>query len=191
VRDRVRAELGLAPGTTAVLYAPTWRDDRNVPGGGFEQQAGFDAARLRAALPGSVVVLARMHKNVARRPEYDAPGFVIDVSEHPSVAELYLAADVLVSDYSSVVFDFAVTRKPIVLFPYDLEHYEQTVRGLYFDYADWAPGPVVRSTEELAEALLAASAPGASTGPSYDAFVERFCPWDDGRAAARVWQAVL
>jgi len=189
IRRTVRTRLGLRDGTAAVLYAPTWRDDRNLPGGGFSQPAGIDVHRLRAGLPEETVLLTRMHRNVAQGPAYDAPGFVVDVSAYPSVAELYLAADVLVSDYSSVVYDFAVTGKPIVLFAYDLEHYVRAVRGLYFDYGSWAPGPVVETTDELACALT--GPPATRLDDRYAAFVARFCPWDDGHASARVWEAVL
>jgi CDP-glycerol glycerophosphotransferase len=133
-----------------------------------------------------------MHRNVARSPSYDAPGFVRDVSSHPLVEELYLAADVLVSDYSSVVYDFAVTGKPIVLFAYDLDHYARSVRGLYFDYADWAPGPVVETTSELARVLVdVMRRPATVSDGAYAAFVTKFCPWDDGHASSRVWDALL
>ncbi|MFL6135477.1 MAG: CDP-glycerol glycerophosphotransferase family protein, partial [Nocardioidaceae bacterium] len=192
VRQRVRARLGITPGTTAVLYAPTWRDDRNVAGGGFSQDRGIDAERLRNDLPEATVLLTRMHRNVSRPPSFDAPGFVQDVSAYPSVSELYLAADVLVSDYSSVIYDFAVTGKPIVLFPYDLEHYERSVRGLYFEYGSWAPGPVVETSRELARALTeVCRRPNAEPDEAYAAFVDRFCPWEDGHASTRVWEAVL
>lgn len=191
LRGRVRARLGISDGVTAVLYAPTWRDDQNLESGGFGQEPGIDGARLQRLLPEGTVLLTRMHPNVVRRPSYDAPGFALDVSAHPSVAELYLAADVLVSDYSSVVYDFAVTGKPIVLFPYDLERYEKTVRGLYFDYPSWAPGPVVETTPDLARALLEVTATSWQPSASYAAFVAKFCPWEDGHASARVWKAVL
>jgi CDP-glycerol glycerophosphotransferase len=192
VRRRVRDQLGIPDGTTAVLYAPTWRDDRNVAGGGFSQERGIDAHELRDALPDATVLLTRMHRNVSDPPSYDAPGFVRDVSAHPSVEELYLAADVLVSDYSSAIYDFAVTGKPIVLFAYDLEHYERSVRGLYFDYAAWAPGPVVETTGELARALLEVlRQPTALPDAAYTRFVAKFCPWDDGHASSRVWDALL
>jgi CDP-glycerol glycerophosphotransferase len=191
IRRAARARLGLREGTAAVLYAPTWRDDRNLPGGGFSQPAGIDVHRLRAGLPEDTVLLTRMHRNVARGPAYDSPGFAVDVSTYPSVAELYLAADVLVSDYSSVIYDFAVTGKPIVLFPYDLVHYVRAVRGLYFDYGSWAPGPIVETSGELARELTGLLTGTTSVGERYAAFVARFCPWEDGGASSRVWQAVL
>jgi CDP-glycerol glycerophosphotransferase len=169
-----------------VLYAPTWRDDQNLPGGGFGQDPGIDAPLLQRLLPEATRLLTRMHRNVSRRPEYDAPGFAVDVSGQDQIAELYLAADVLVSDYSSAVYDFAVTGKPIVLLAPDLDHYERSVRGFYFDYASWAPGPVVETTRELAAVL--SDLPGSVA--RYPDFVARFCPLDDGHASARVWDAL-
>ncbi len=111
---------------------------------------------------------------------------MLDVSGHPDIAELYLAADVLVSDYSSAVYDFAVTGKPILLFAPDLDRYRDTVRGMYFDYEEWAPGPVSTTQEELAAGLADLDAVEQTWGERYGAFVQKFCPHEDGRAGQRV-----
>jgi CDP-glycerol glycerophosphotransferase len=132
-------------------------------------------------------VLMRMHSVVSTRRSEDASGRVLDVSDYPDIAELYLAADVLVSDYSSAIYDFAVTGKPIVLFAYDLEHYRDGIRGMYLDYEEWAPGPIVTTLEELAATVTAVTLPGAAArGERYDQFVDRFCPVEDGGATDRV-----
>lgn len=189
VRARVRESLGLPPDAFAVLYAPTWRDDDKDGSGRFQQSVLPDAAALEAALPEGSRLLLRTHKNVTVPVTGEVTPFVLDVSGHPDVAELYLAADVLVSDYSSAVFDFAVTRKPIVLFAPDLDRYRDDVRGLYFDYEDWAPGPVTRTGDELAHELaaVAALADRSRRGVArYEEFLERFCPFEDGRATERV-----
>jgi CDP-glycerol glycerophosphotransferase len=137
--------------------------------------------------------LLRTHTNVTSQVAASSSPFVVDVSAHPDVAELYLAADALVSDYSSAVFDFAVTRKPIVLFAPDLDRYRDDVRGLYFDYEKWAPGPVTRTSAELAEALAAVAAlPDRDQRdvPRYADFLARFCPHEDGRAGERVVERI-
>jgi len=108
---------------------------------------------------------------------------VRDVSFHPQVSDLYLAADVLVTDYSSTMFDFAVTGKPMVFFTYDLDHYRDRLRGFYFDFVPDAPGPVVQTTEELIDALRD---PGPPVAGRYEAFRERFCSLEDGHATDRV-----
>ena len=160
IRERVRRDLGLEESATAVLYAPTWRDDVQRPDGTFGDPGGLDVDGFTAATGEDTVVLMRMHSVVSTRRSEDATGRVLDVSDHPDIAELYLAADVLVSDYSSAIYDFAVTGKPIVLFAYDLEHYRDGIRGMYLDYEEWAPGPIVTTVDELAATVTAVTLPG-------------------------------
>ena len=117
--------------------------------------------------------------------------FVRDVSLHPEINELYLAADVLITDYSSAMFDFAVTRKPMLFYTYDLEHYRDKLRGLYFDLEGEAPGPLCRTTEQLAEALNDLPATVERYRGAYDAFLERFCYLEDGHAAERAVDRIL
>jgi CDP-glycerol glycerophosphotransferase len=113
------------------------------------------------------------------------PG-IRNVSLHPEISDLYLAADVLVTDYSSCMFDFAVTGKPIVLFAYDLAHYRDNLRGFYFDLLEIAPGPVLETSRQVADALADLESVQADHGEAYAAFQDRFCHLDDGSATARV-----
>ncbi len=189
IRRRVRAQLGLAEHTTAVLYAPTWRDDSRGPDGLVVQPNWLDLERLQQGLP-DTVLLARLHPNV-RSGAAHRPGFTLDVGSHPDINELYLAADVLVSDYSSAIYDFAVTGKPIVLFAPDLEHYRGDVRPFYFDYEEWAPGPVTATTDELLAALADLGATRRDAAERYRRFRETFCPLDDGYASERVVAAAF
>jgi CDP-glycerol glycerophosphotransferase len=117
------------------------------------------------------------------------------VTYYPDVSELFLAADVMVTDYSSSMFDFAVTGKPLVFFTYDLDRFRDQVRGFYFDLEEYAPGPVVRSQEDLADALLDLPASQSRHADRYRRFRRRFCHLDDGHAGQRVldrlWGAEL
>jgi CDP-glycerol glycerophosphotransferase len=114
-----------------------------------------------------------------------------DVSGHPDIRDLYLAADVLITDYSSSMFDFAVTGKPIVFFVYDLAAYRDQIRGFYFELADEAPGPLCSTNDELLSALRSLGEVTASYADRYRAFREKFCPFDDGHAARRVVERVF
>lgn len=193
IGTRVRKALGVAANARVVLYAPTWRDDARDDAG-FKDPGRLELHTFLAGTPEDTLLLVRMHKVVATRVPRHHTGRVIDVSEHPEISELYLASDLLVSDYSSAVYDFAVTGKPIVLFAYDLEHYRTGLRHLYFDYETWAPGPIVDNTTELAAVVSALltdpSAPGEFTD-SYQRFIERFCPFEDGGASDRVIDSVF
>jgi len=181
---RVRARLGLAADARVVLYAPTFRDHVIDRRGRPRLDLHLDVARLRDALGPGTVLLFRKHHLVLDPVPVTADGFVRDVTGWPDAAELLAAADVLVSDYSSLVGDFAAAGRPVVLFAYDLETYRDEVRGLYVDLEAEGPGPVVRSTDDVAEAVRAA---GAQDGWAQRraAFAERYGPPVDGGAAAR------
>jgi CDP-glycerol glycerophosphotransferase len=184
VRARVRHELGISDDMQAVLYAPTWRDDPVF-------QTELDLEALTRRLGDDHVVLLRAHSVVAPTVSVsDLPG-LRNVSDRDEVGELLLAADILVTDYSSVMFDFAATRKPMVFFTYDLEHYRDDLRGFYFDFAAEAPGPLVGTTDELAGALGDLDAIRRRYAAAYERFHERFCHREDGKAAARVVDRVF
>ena len=111
---------------------------------------------------------------------------MIDVSDRPEPAELYLAADVLVTDYSSAMFDFGVTGKPMLFFTYDLDHYRDDLRGFYVDLAEVAPGPLLRTSDELVAAIAGIDEVIADHAGSYARFRETFCALEDGHATERV-----
>ncbi|SDH50662.1 CDP-glycerol glycerophosphotransferase [Sinosporangium album] len=183
---RTRRRLGVPEGGRVVLYAPTWRDDRYVAAGKCLFDLELDLARLHAVLGDGVTVLVRAHYLVTQRRRQALPPSAIDVSRFPDIADLHLASDVLVTDYSSAMFDFANTRRPIVFFTYDLERYRDEVRGFYFDLEECAPGPVVRTSDEVIDVLRDLDAVAGRYGDAYTAFRERFCPHDDGGASGRV-----
>jgi CDP-glycerol glycerophosphotransferase len=186
LRAAVRSSLGIEDGRTAVLYTPTWRDDVVFGEGGKAFALGLDVEAFAEALGDDHVLLLRLHYMLTGRLAAVGHPAVRDVSFHPDVAELYLAADAMVTDYSSTMFDFAVTGKPMVFFAYDLADYADRQRGFYFDLAPEAPGPLVETTEELIAALRDLPAGAAAFAERYDRFRERFCHLDDGHAAERV-----
>jgi CDP-glycerol glycerophosphotransferase len=186
VRDRVRQQYGVSPDTLLVLYAPTFRDDAPQ-----SSRLPLDLDLVRAALGERVHVLVRLHHRVQGALREPQSAGWSSASEHGDIRELYAACDVLVTDYSSVMFDFAVTRKPMVFFAYDLEHYRANLRGFYFDLLEQAPGPVCRSAEEVVAALADVGGAAARHAAAYASFVETYCPWDDGRASMRVVDRLL
>ena len=188
VRSRVRRSLGISDETTAVLYAPTWRDNELFAEG--TPEIALDIARWVEELGGDHVLLPRLHYMMTdRMAPLDGPA-VRDVSFHPDVHELYLAADVLVTDYSSVMFDFAVTGKPMIFFSYDLERYRDSVRGFYFDLEPLAPGPVVRTSDDVIAALQHLPEVRATYAERYAEFRQTFCHLEDGHAGDRLmWLA--
>jgi len=176
----VRARLGLTDDVTIVLYAPTWRDDRP------DHVDHLDVARFAERLGPGYVTLIRGHsRTLLPGEDVSAPG-VLDVTGYPDVSELFLVADLLVTDYSSVMFDFSVTGKPIFFFTPDLEAYRDQLRGFYFDLLPVAPGPVSNTMDELLAQVTERDAVGVEYADRYRAWRERFNPRDDGSAGDRV-----
>ena len=147
----------------------------------------LDPAEVVAAMP-DVVVLIHGHYNASRQPDAftDQPR-IVDVTRYPDIADLYLAADSLVTDYSSVMFDFALTDKPMVLLTPDLDQYRDVERGFYFDIESEPPGPMVDTTDGVLASLVD---PDRYAG-ARARFRERFCPFDDGNASARACDHLL
>ncbi|QXJ22042.1 bifunctional glycosyltransferase family 2 protein/CDP-glycerol:glycerophosphate glycerophosphotransferase [Actinomadura graeca] len=185
VAKDVRARLGIPEGKKVVLYAPTWRDDQYYSKGRYKFDMRLDLDRARDALGDDHVLLVRLHTNVVDGITEDDAGFVRDVSLYPDITELYLIADMMISDYSSVMFDYANTGRPMLFFTYDLADYRDRLRGFYFDFEAEAPGPLVETSDALIEAIRDVGAATAGHRDRYEEFVHRFCPLDDGNAAAR------
>ena len=118
-------------------------------------------------------------------------GFALDVSRYPEVSELFLASDVLVTDYSSVMFDFALTGRPMIFFTYDLDEYRDELRGFYFDLQAEAPGPLLATSDGVLAAIADLDTTGSDQAAAYQAFVTKYCPLDDGKAAARVCERLF
>ncbi|MGW0672815.1 bifunctional glycosyltransferase/CDP-glycerol:glycerophosphate glycerophosphotransferase [Streptomyces sp. NPDC002746] len=185
--SRARGELGLADGSTAFLYAPTHRE--------YEKSFAprLDLPRLAEELGPDVTLLVRGHyfyKPTGRLADLQASGRIIDVSAHGNVEQLYLAADALITDYSSAMFDYANLDRPIVIYADDWDTY-RAVRGTYFDLMAEPPGAVATSQAQLASVLGSREWRSEASAGLRKAFRERFCDYDDGRAAERVVRRVF
>ncbi|MDI3389410.1 bifunctional glycosyltransferase family 2 protein/CDP-glycerol:glycerophosphate glycerophosphotransferase [Streptomyces sp. B-S-A8] len=181
---RLRDGLGIPPGNVAILYAPTSRDHRRAP------HRPLDLDRVLRVLGPRFTVLTRAH------PVYDQPlssgehARLVDVSDHPSVESLCLASDALLTDYSSLMCDYANLDRPIVLYADDLDVYEAT-RGTYLDLRSCAPGAVAQDEDELIDIFATGHWRGSRSAQLRAAFRARFCGLDDGRAAERVVRHVF
>ncbi|WP_431728423.1 bifunctional glycosyltransferase/CDP-glycerol:glycerophosphate glycerophosphotransferase [Verrucosispora sp. TAA-831] len=184
---RLRAELGVGLGERVVLYAPTHRE--HLPG----YRPPFDPERFLDALGPSGLLLMRSHYFHDRERRTSGPSSrtrVLDVSDHPRVEDLYLAADVLVTDYSSAMFDYAVLDRPIVVYAPDWDAYRLT-RGVYLDVTAEAPGAVARTFPDLLDVFRSGALETPEADGARAAFRERFCALEDGHAAERVARRVF
>jgi len=188
---RVRARLGLTDDPRrVVLYAPTFRDDAR-DGVHWRHDLALDLALLRERVGRDVVLLVRFHQLVRDQlpAEWFDSDFVVDASRYPDVQELLMASDVLVTDYSSLFFDYAATARPIVFFAYDLDRYRDELRGFYLDYESQVPGPIVTTNEQLADVLADLGTVWAPYADRMAEFRRTYGPLDDGGASDRVLDA--
>ncbi|NAS27194.1 glycosyl transferase [Herbidospora sp. NEAU-GS84] len=176
----IRRRLGIPEGKRVVLYAPTFRDwDRR------NAAVKLDLADAQRALGDDHVVLVRGHMMQAFPHVQSLGGFAIDVTTYPDMADLLVIADVLVTDYSSSMFDFVATGRPIVLFTPDIDKYK-TNRGLYLDLEAQRPGPRLASSAEVVEVLRTIDSVSVRLADRYAAFARTYAPHDSGKATARL-----
>ncbi|MFD9305614.1 CDP-glycerol glycerophosphotransferase family protein [Streptomyces sp. NPDC060048] len=180
----LRERLGIPPGSTAILYAPTHRDYRR------SRPEHLDFERILRDLGPRYTILNRTHLTYAGSPSPDPHPRLLDVSAHPSVEELCLASDALVTDYSSLMFDYASLDRPIVIHADDWEAYE-AARGTYFDLRSFPPGAIARTEDELVDIFATGHWQGSRSAQLRSSFRARFCAYDDGHAAERVVRRVF
>ncbi|MFI2374024.1 CDP-glycerol glycerophosphotransferase family protein [Streptomyces sp. NPDC018964] len=191
-RRVVRERLGVPDGDTVVLYAPTRRDYRRD---GLVER--LDLARFAACLGEGRTLVVRLHPSLAAGParglglsELHRRGVLVDATDEPETQDVLLAADVLVTDYSSIMFDYALLDRPIVVYADDWDAYRAS-RGAYLDITAEAPGHVARSPWELAWLFDSGAWKDEEAARLRSAFRKRFCEFDDGRAAERVVRTLM
>lgn len=171
-----------------VLYAPTFRDqEKDRP------KLALDTTYLSDNLPEDYVILLRLHPFVVEAITQDDFGKnskgarVISMSSYPDVNTLLLVSDYLITDYSSVMFEYCLREKPIIFYAYDLEQFSDHGRGFYRNYEAYVPGPVVKSTGEILELF---------NKQEFDlerihAFVQSNYRYLDGKSAERLYQNIF
>lgn len=148
--NKVKTSLNIPSTKKIILYAPTFRDDEQ---GKFYLKLSKD--KIVNALGSDYLLLVRLHSNIKHlvNGSFDNEN-IMNVTEYDDIQELMLISDILITDYSSVFFDFAITEKPMLFYPYDIDKYKNTLRGFYFDYQSTVPGKVVYDEDSLIEAIL-------------------------------------
>lgn len=191
--EELKKKNGLPVDKKIILYAPTWRDDQFYSQGRYKLDLQLDLNLLQQKLSSDYIIVLRMHYLVAEQFDL-APykGFVYDFSHHVDINELYVLSDVLITDYSSVFFDYANLKRPIIFYTYDIDLYRDKLRGFYFDLEKEAPGPVVSTTEGVLEEIMKFTRDGLGEfEKKYDTFYNNYCYLEDGLASKRVVEKVF
>lgn len=166
-----------------ILYAPTFRGN----GAAARMPELLDIEMLYEGLSEEYIILFKSHPAVREKAEIPEKyrDFFVDVSDTFAIEDLICRADVCITDYSSLIFEFSLFGRPMVFYAYDYEEYV-TERGFYYAYEEFVPGPVCRNTEEVVAALknMDQQEPGR-----VEAFRNRFMDGCDGRATERIMNA--
>lgn len=145
----IKRKLKIPEDKKVILYAPTFRDNKYSASAGFELANYIDFSLAKKELGEDYVILFRAHYFISQRLDVSAyEGFVYDVSQVEDINTLYVISDILVTDYSSVFFDYANLKRPMVFFMADYSEYRNNLRDFYIDI-EQLPGPVVRRQEDL------------------------------------------
>lgn len=175
-----------------ILYAPTWRDDEYYGKGKYKFKLKLDLEMMKKELGDDYVILLRTHHYIA--DSLDVTGvedFAINLSKYDDITEIYLISDICITDYSSVFFDFANLKRPMLFYTYDIDKYRDVLRGFYIDMEKELPGPLVYSTNEVIEQIKNIDEMTQKYAQRYEEFYQRFCSIDDGQASKRACEAVF
>ncbi|MBP1915469.1 CDP-glycerol glycerophosphotransferase [Lederbergia galactosidilyticus] len=188
----IKKKIGIPLNKKVILYAPTWRDNQFFSKGKYKFDLHLDLEKMKERLGDQYILILRLHYLVSESLDLSGmEGFVIDLSNHEDIRELYIFSDMLVTDYSSVFFDYANLNRPMLFYVYDLEEYRDKLRGFYFDFEKEAPGPLVKSTNELLEEIELIEKNGYTLSEKTKEFNQKFCSLEDGQASKRVINAIL
>ncbi len=183
--EEMRKTLGLPAGKKVILYAPTWRDMERC-------DMMLDLELLRRELSDEYVLLIRNHYFVAEFYQIPEDGkFIFNAEKVDKIEDLFPVTDVLITDYSSVMFDFALTEKPMIFYTYDLEEYTRETRGAYFDIATEAPGTLAMTTEEVAEAVKRIEDHYKVNGSRIKGFRDKYLTYEAPGSAEKVYEEVF
>jgi CDP-glycerol glycerophosphotransferase len=173
-----------------ILYAPTYRDNQHSTEIGYTYKTQIDFDKLQKELSDEYIILFRAHWLVAQSFNFDKyKDFIIDVSDYDDINHLYVISDMLITDYSSVFFDYANLKRPIVFYMYDLEDYRDNIRGFYLNLEE-LPGKIVKKEKELIEEIKFVNSK-FEYDDKYKKFNKKFNYLDDGQSSKRVIEKII
>lgn len=186
---KLKTELGLPLDKKVILYAPTWRDDEFYCQGSYKFNPSLAFHMFMEKLKDEYVCIVKYHYLIQDSINWgDYKGFIYDYDKSYDIANLYLVSDMLITDYSSVMFDYSLLQRPMFFYAYDLEKYKDTLRGFYFDFVSDVPGPISLKTEDLIDDILHYDA--NSYRAKYARFLEKYNHLDDGHASEKVVEII-
>lgn len=176
----IKKRLGIPLDKKIIMYAPTWRDYKHY-------ELALDIAKMKKALGDDYFIIFRLHYLVLTTNDIsEDKDFIKNVSDYNEISDLYLVSDLLITDYSSVFFDYGILKRPMIFYCYDLDTYKNDLRGFYFDFEKDAPGPIVQDSDELITAIKR-----SENQKTQQSFIEKFTSLEDGHATERTVEVLL
>lgn len=192
-KEKIKQRLGIQDNRKIILYAPTFRDDEINKAKKHIINLQIDLQQMKEQLSKDYILILRPHIIISNALQLDhsLDDFVINGSKYNDINDLFLITDICITDYSSVMFDYANTKKPMIFFTYDLDHYKNNLRGFYFDFENEAPGPLIKTNNELITAIKNIEEVQKKYQEKYEQFYNKFCTFEDGNATTRIIEQVF
>lgn len=187
----IKQQLNIPLDKKVILYAPTWRDNQHTLGVGNTLDVENHFSKFMQTISDDYVIIMRLHYLVASKinlSEYQ--GKVFNYSQLDDINLLYVISDILITDYSSVFFDYANLHRPILFYMYDLDDYQNNVRDFYIELEE-LPGPIIKTEEDLLDAVYNIKDIENQYSALYQTFCATYNYLDDGKAAERVVNACI
>ena len=191
--DEIKGRFNIPKDKKIILYAPTWRDNQYHDNNEYKFATEMDFDKMHKELGDEYTLIVKFHYLVKENIDWSRyDNFVIECDAEWDIQELYLISDMMITDYSSVMFDYSILKRPMIFFAYDLDNYKNNLRGFYFDMFEEVPGPICQTNEEMIEFIKNYTEEDYQTqfGERYKKWSEKFNPFDDGNASKKVIELI-
>lgn len=191
--SKIKKEFKIAEDKKIILYAPTWRDNEFYKEQQYKFSTNIDFDLMKEKLANDYVFIVKYHYLVKDSIDWDKySDFIIVADEKQDIQNLYLISDILITDYSSVMFDFSLLNKPMIFYTYDLKFYKENIRGFYFNIEKEVPGPIIENNEELALYLKNFRLKDyfSDYENKYSKFIKKYNQYDKGDASKRIAEII-
>lgn len=194
IKEKLKLSIYEIKNKKIILYAPTWRDNEFYNNETYKFSSQMDFDLFKKELSKEYILIIKYHYLVQEKIDWDEYSDFIKIADEKwDIQELYLISDILITDYSSVMFDYSLLQRPIIFYTYDLEFYKEDLRGFYFDIIEEAPGPIIKTNDELVEYLknFRIEKYISDYKNRYSKFIKKYNQYDKGNASKKIYEMII
>lgn len=189
--DKIKDKLGIPKDKKVICYLPTFRDNQHTSGVGYTYDLAIDFDSLKKKFGKDYVILFKPHYFIANKIDLSKyKNFVYNVASYDEINDIYLVSDLLITDYSSVFFDYANLNRPVMFYMYDYDDYKNNLRDFYISL-DELPGPIAKTQKELEDYITNIDKSISKYKKTYEKFNDKYNYLDDGNASERVIRVIF